>query len=458
MKRFIASLAILLWFSPVYATHFFRNNASNINSGILNPLRLDPSSVTLQGNNFNLNSLNFVSTTGLAVADLSNSTSSLFLAQDRLKLANNIVVVGTSATRGAEIIGTKTEVFNFALATATQRGGGRILIQNGDYIFNSITTATINPSARNYWLFEPSATVKFGVNEVLNTVFIASDCVIEGLNVDVATASYKTHGAIIQVLRNAQIIKPRVRLFFTETTTLGNFSVFDFNGAIDSILDTPIISSFTIQSNGVSSADSTVVFKIRNATRCVIIEPQVRESKDNPLPNSNAPMFDLGNVDQFRIIGGRLETKGRILGSNSGQGPGTIRGFMWTNPEIISYANPGTNGLIYMDSNGGTTYSSGTVLSGFKIFYNAITSNPTLMIGAGAATGSIMIDNWVVYHTAGTNTGGGFTVGSGGGGGFENIGNIFTSNKIWGGTGCFSDAGINTRWAGNDNFCNGAEQ
>ena len=54
MKRLVIALGLLFVGSNLYATHLFRNNASNINAGTLPNARLDPSSVTLQGNNISI--------------------------------------------------------------------------------------------------------------------------------------------------------------------------------------------------------------------------------------------------------------------------------------------------------------------------------------------------------------------------------------------------------------------
>jgi len=54
VKRLVIALGLLFVGSNLYATHLFRNNASNINAGTLPNARLDPSSVTLQGNNISI--------------------------------------------------------------------------------------------------------------------------------------------------------------------------------------------------------------------------------------------------------------------------------------------------------------------------------------------------------------------------------------------------------------------
>lgn len=53
MKKILPCLIVFLASSNLFATHGFRNSASNINSGILPNERLDASSATLQGNSFN---------------------------------------------------------------------------------------------------------------------------------------------------------------------------------------------------------------------------------------------------------------------------------------------------------------------------------------------------------------------------------------------------------------------
>ena len=153
-----------------YADHLFGMNADNITRGRLPNERLDPSSVTLLGSNPSLNyfsgvvgssqilaGITFLSAYNNSVAignintlGVTNTNSQTGFSVSGTTGTFNIsslygdvtVVVGTSSARGAEIIGSNTEIFKFAIATATARGGGKIIVQDGDYLFRGLNRGT----------------------------------------------------------------------------------------------------------------------------------------------------------------------------------------------------------------------------------------------------------------------------------------------------------------------------
>lgn len=74
MKKLLFSLLFLVGIGSAHGSHLYTTNANNIQSGTLPNERLDPSSVTLQGNDFNFSSTFPVITTRLNNLDSSTET------------------------------------------------------------------------------------------------------------------------------------------------------------------------------------------------------------------------------------------------------------------------------------------------------------------------------------------------------------------------------------------------
>ena len=244
-----------------------------------------------------------------------------------------------------------------------------------------------------------------------------------------------------------------VSLYYKEYYT-ADFTLIGFGfRARDSIVEDLIVSSYTAMA--VAGTNSVVrIFKIDGATRCATTNPYVRAGRPTNLNGDTEFFVDLRKCDQFAIRGGDIVLSERLLSTRLGVSGDTIRGFSWTgNPKIVNTANPNGNGLIYFDTGGGAAISSGTVLSGFRVFHNVATTQPTLLMSGGEA---FSVEDFYVYHTAGGSSGGGFNTGA------SVRSAVFTGNKIFGTTGCMSDSGVNTRWTdasgGGKNFCNGAGQ
>lgn len=363
--------------------------------------------------------------------------------------ATQVVIVGTSAVRGAQIVGSTDQSFSFAMATVAANGGGNIFVQKGDY-FHTHTTTLTNVNM----IFEDSACVKVTGTSAWSTVFFSttqSDLV--NAQVDISTGIYKAPSttAIFRIGNKARITKPIINLAITAVNTGTTADLFDLTGAIDSVIDNPTISSYTWMGN-TQAMDSMMLFRINQATRCVIINPILRGNMGADAPQG-AFVFAVGGTDDVSVQGGLMEYRGNKFFS-TGALSGVFRGFRMDGLKLINYKSPDTNGLFYFEINSGVVFSSGNVFSNITVWNNVAMAGTTIGIGAGGAgPGGLTFNGWTVYNNLSASSGKFATV--------DNGNNIIFMNNFMRGTSdttCFSDAGINTRWAGNDNFCNGTEQ
>src|SRR3990167_629511 len=232
MKKILASILLLQGFSvAAFATHLTDINASNITVGTLDSARLDVSSVTMLGPTVELSE----------VSDLLN-----FIPR------SNSIIVGTSSARGANIIGTTTVSFGFAVTSVTDSGGD-IFIQGGDYFF--VHTTTISNLRM---IFESSAVVKFHENQMLDTAFIIStNGYLVNLNVDVATSIYNNHRPMFKMESNGVLDNARIRFILEEfqsnagsygsDTTDGGLVFWDWD-SVGSMVKDLLVSSFSWKS------------------------------------------------------------------------------------------------------------------------------------------------------------------------------------------------------------------
>ena len=266
MKKFIFTVFMSINFANFAFSHTILGDASTLTRGTLPNARLDATSVTLQGNLITISTV--ASGLNLKVSEISIATSAL-----QTTINNTIskryakIIIGTTSVNGADVFGTTTEVFDFAVSTL---GGlvpgtsGTIFVQAGDYIYSG-KGSTIPAGVKV--IFDKGAWIRWDDTKRYNTIFNTSGT-IDGINLDITTGIAVAGGTgLINMLgggivRNAEVILRLDRVATSALTPLiVNFGRFSNNASVENMF----ISSFSIESNG-GSPQSTALVVVNGST------------------------------------------------------------------------------------------------------------------------------------------------------------------------------------------------
>lgn len=474
MKK-ILTFCLLFLTGIAHSAYNFRNSASNINSGILNPLFVSPDTFTLQGNTINFSTVasgsqqlrsdfNAYATTMSAFAGaLSVSTTAL---NSSISASGNgvrpaAIVVGTCPTYGAQVVAQTNAAFDFAVSTlgGLNLASGTIYVQAGTYFYNG-NTSTI--PANVSLVFDKGAQLVSTAGAVLwNTVFAVSGTIINP-NVFISTGigDRGTKKPIFNMLGNGMVKGGEIRLILENLSITGSpYPLVGYFGPLarKAVMQDIWISSFGIGGIG-GSPQSASFFSIDGSTGGMILNPNIQATTSQNIA-SDVAIVEVKNCDGFDVIGGQLETNQRqlaMIGFTSVSGD-FIRGFRMNGMKVMQNRDGGAAGLITVSPNAGVTIASGCLISNIQVQYNSATTSPFARLNGGSSAFTMAFVGNNIWHTTTGNSGGGFSIADA-----NVIKAIFMENMISGSSGCMSDSGTGTQWTnasgGGKNFCNGNSQ
>ena len=464
---------------PTYGTFTIIRDASTLSRGTLPNARLDPSSVTLQGNDFNYSTAistisqylsggavsvysagiaqgnaTTIDFTNSVSATCSGSTCTATVAAPPSTSKYAYLSVGTNTANGANVIGTTADIFAIAISSlGGQASSGTIYVQPGSYYFTGKMTSV---PAGVELVFDKGAWIRSDEGTRYGSIFAVSGT-ITGANMHITTSIIVAgnHQALYEMWGNGLVRGGEIKLNLHtvnpsgggSTTLIGHFGPLSKNAMIKDVF----VSSWgvAVQAN----ATSTSLFKIDGSTggrmmNIVVSNGQVAST------SMDLSIFAINNgCDGFEIDGGSFEGNQRtLIWLNDSAGAGLLRGFRWKNTRLNQHIAPSVAGTIAVNMPAAMIISSGNYFSNLDVFYDVTTGNETIEFNVAAAYSDWGVFGLNVFHNAAGNTGGGFTVGSG----LQKA--IFIGNHIIGTNACMADSGTSTRWTGSLNYCQGNAQ
>jgi len=367
-------------------------------------------------------------------------------------------MIATYSGNNPDVQGTTTEVFDFAISTM---GGllpstsGTIYVSAGDYIYSGKKTTV---PANVEIIFDKGAWIKWDTARPWNSIFAVSGT-ITNPNLDITTSIVIPLGnpgyAIFDMWGGGKVRGGEGKLFFNMVSLndysplIANFGPLSRNAEVSNFT----VSTFSIVQTA-NSPQSMTMFGIDGSTGGSIINFRTKSKSETA--GASIGILNVESCDGFLISGGDWEWNGNTvatIGGFSDTGE-MIRGFKWIDTNIRLKTDATTSGSIDISPTTAVLISSGNAIDNLNIIYDVATTNPLIRFSAPAlAFGAITISNNRIFHNTPGSSGGGFLVD---GGGVVNL--LFMNNSIWGTTGCMSDSGTGTKWAGNENYCQGNEQ
>ena len=272
------------------------------------------------------------------------------------------VVIGTTSTFNADIVGVTQQAFSAAVSTlgGFPNGKGTIFVQGAGTIYNFSSTVDIPKNVTV--LFEDSATVKSAGTPVFN---------IRGRLVN-PTFDFSgfASGGWVTFSSGSEIIGGKVRAIMDNDG--GSPIVFQVLNASNVVIDGLELTYLT----GVGTANSGVFFDIQNSTGVTV--KNCRFPEQDRYGHASDTMIRIRGAKDINIVDNRLGWKRRFLGmsNQSGQGIFNFQNIRFERNIItVDAAGVAADGMCYIDANENITYSSSVVFANNRIhFYGANTN------------------------------------------------------------------------------------
>ena len=415
---------------PLEASHLQDINASNISLGILPNARLDPSSVTLQGNSISLSALQ----------------AQVDTVQGAARARYSSIIVGTVTLYSADIDGTDTETLNQALGLIGARGATSastitphvIFMQEGVY---TITGATI-PKNVHLYAAPGSSTIWAMTNSVANMVTIYGT--LDGITFDLGNRSPTSK--VVNLSTGAQLLNCK---FINSTISNGGTG-----GGTGSALVAIVRSSGSIVKNliienmgNVNDYTNSAPIMIYNSVDTILDNITVSTMQTDGSSNGSfiTTLYStrtwIQNSD-FRSVGAYF------INVNSGS-----RDTMIINNKFLC-DDVTTGGVIFLQNNvtPANVISTMTYIAGNVFHYATAANNPIINLSNNTMFGVHIKGNVARKESAIAGTATFINIG---GGGVNKT--VIQDNWVEGMT-FISDGGTSTQFASFGNFVNGVEQ
>lgn len=437
MKLFLILALVFAMKNNAECYHnFFFRSADDITSGTLDPARLDPSSVTLQGNNFILDNLNYVD-------------------------KPYDIVVGTPGATGIDLEITEAADINTAITRAGVNG--TVFFRTGVY---PVGTTRINADGVSL-LAAPGSSVVWRVTDGTAQMLKITNATVDGVKIDAYGTGITTN--FIDVSTGGRFTN--FDLYGSSQNPTGDntyrFSTISVNGSTDVVIQGTMREFYLNQDAGANEGENANI-KVFNSTGVTISLTAI------PFKHYKGGTFGAGNnvwnfihtvrSNNVKVVDGTYKNFGGTIlriGSKSsdvffernkveistwtpvasfgdgvisfenrtdGVGPYTSTGTISISYNSISVSTNGAGGFggnfIWVGANGDNASVNGVIVSNNSMTFNrALAPGPalsTMRFATIAATshGTILRDNYVDGVTA-------FIADSGENTVYTSLGNVF---------------------------------